>query len=202
MQVGQTSYRIANALSAIWSSATMRRAAGNLLCLLYLLFHLQKMSLLPFALVLLMLPAVVNLQINWAFCNCALPSFTKIMWVLKTDCIIGKFQRKSQSISIFAGGFFITTHQSGHRPHQSNKTRPATCWSWYYSSRLSSNAKHGCRDTWWNLICFTQSFVRLFGLSGLILSISDDISFHFRNSLETIWPILLFWLLVTRGVDI
>jgi hypothetical protein len=45
----------------------------------------------------------------------------------KTDCIIGKFQRKAQSISIFAGGFFITTHQSGHRPHQSNKTRPATC---------------------------------------------------------------------------
>ena len=44
MQVGQTSYRNANALSASLISATMQCSAGDLLCLLYLLCHLQKLN--------------------------------------------------------------------------------------------------------------------------------------------------------------
>ena len=35
-----------------------------------------------FALVLRMLPTVVNSQTNLVSCNCALPSFIKIIWVL------------------------------------------------------------------------------------------------------------------------
>jgi hypothetical protein len=38
----------------------------------------------PFALALLMSPAVVNLRMDWAFCNCALPPFMKILWVLNS----------------------------------------------------------------------------------------------------------------------
>ena len=79
-------------------------------------------------------------------------------------------------------------HQSGHK-HQSNQTRSVTRWSWYCSSRLSLNAMHGCRDTWWNLNCFTHSFVCLLGLSGLLRTDSFDFDSIFRFISGILWRI-------------
>jgi hypothetical protein len=61
---------------------------------------------LPFARVLLMSPAVVNLLMNWAFCNCALSD--------EDNVVVKRFQNRknlkaAQSISSFDGGYFITT---------------------------------------------------------------------------------------------